>query len=183
MNYQGCAIPGGEIAGALVGAIVLAASRLVPIDAKPASAVRACDFTVEEHCPSVLAISRLYALSLETFLVQTHLSSEVSTFPLTDDRFSKVQHHLQLLPHGIHHAHSKEFCKNNALLRLMFADVTKERGAQETISFLRTDYREPRNFQSTSMRTNLEFRVTFQIRIEFMRHAHLNYVMIGWIYK
>jgi hypothetical protein len=97
-----------EVSGVFVAAIVLAASRLVPIDAKPASAVRACDLTVEQHCPSVLTIKRLHPLSHKTFLVQPHLTSDISAFPMTDDRFSKVQHHLQLLPHGNHHAHSQK---------------------------------------------------------------------------
>lgn len=74
-------VPGVEVASAFVGAIVLSASRLVPIDAEPASAVGASDLAVEQHCPSMLSVGSLYALSRKTFLVQPHLTSDISTFP------------------------------------------------------------------------------------------------------
>jgi len=74
-----------EVSGVFVAAVVLAASRLVPIDAKPASAVCACDFAVEQHCPSVLTIMRLYALSHKTFFVQPHLTNDISAFPMMID--------------------------------------------------------------------------------------------------
>jgi hypothetical protein len=132
-----------EVSGVFVAAVVLAASRLVPIDAKPASAVCACDFAVEQHCPSVLTIMRLYALSHKTFLVQPHLTSDISAFPMTDDRFSKVQHHLQLLPHGNHHAHSRRVEQKimPLFVCLVVTDVIKERNIRALISFLNIFYK------------------------------------------